>query len=65
MQKNFKVRVTEHWNRLSREVVESPCREIFKTRLDIYLCGQLYRTFFNRGVGLDDFLRSLPAPAVL
>ena len=34
----FTVRLTEHWNRLPREVVESPSLEIFKTRLDAYLC---------------------------
>ena len=38
MQKNFlTVRVMEHWNRLPREVVESPSLEIFKACLDAYL----------------------------
>ncbi|KGL84279.1 hypothetical protein N309_11622, partial [Tinamus guttatus] len=33
----FTVRVTEHWNRLPREVVEFPSLEIFKTLLDAIL----------------------------
>jgi len=42
MRKNFfPLRVTEHWNRLSREVVESPSLEIFKTHLDAVLCSLL------------------------
>ena len=35
------MRVMEHWNRLPREVVESPSLEIFKTPLDKALCSLL------------------------
>ena len=42
MQKNFfKVRVTEHWSRLPRELVESPPMEIIKIHLDTDLCDLL------------------------
>ena len=41
VQKNFfMVRVAEHWNRLTREVVKSPM-ETFKTRLDANLSDLL------------------------
>jgi len=42
MQKSFvTVRVMEHWNRLPREVVESPSMEILKAHLDTYMCDLL------------------------
>ena len=38
MRKNlFTLRVTEHWNKLLREVRESVSLEVFKTHLDAFL----------------------------
>jgi len=38
MRKNFfTLRVTEHWNRLPKDIVHSPSLEIFKTCLDVVL----------------------------
>jgi len=42
MRKNvFTLRVTEHWNRFPRGVVNSPSLEIFKAHLDAVLCNLL------------------------
>ncbi|PKU45822.1 hypothetical protein llap_3866 [Limosa lapponica baueri] len=42
MKRNFfTLRVAEHWNRLSKEVVESPSLETFKTHLDMFLYSLL------------------------
>jgi len=38
--KFFTMRVMKHWHRLPREVVEAPCQETFKVRLDgMCRCG--------------------------
>jgi len=49
MRKNFfPLRVTEHWNRLPREAVESASLEIFKTRLDKVLYSLLQVTLLRQ-----------------
>ena len=37
----FTARVTAHWNRLPREVVETPSPEMLKTHPDTFLCNLL------------------------
>jgi len=42
MRKNFfPLRVMERWQRVPREIVDSPSLEIFKTHLDAVLCSLL------------------------
>ncbi|KAK4806261.1 hypothetical protein QYF61_013405 [Mycteria americana] len=44
----FPVRVTQHWHRLPREVVESPSLEIFKSHLDVVLGNWLWMTLLEQ-----------------
>jgi len=45
----FILRVTEHWHRLPREVVESPSLETLKTHMDKVLCSLLWVTLLWQG----------------
>jgi len=49
MRENFTLRVTEHWNRLPRGVVESPSLEILKPHLDAVPCSLLWVTLLRQG----------------
>lgn len=50
--KFFTVKVTEHWNRMPRDIVESHSLEILETCPDVILSNVLYETLLEAG-GLD------------
>ena len=41
IRKNFVLEVVMHWNRLPREVVESPSLETFKKRVEVALSNMV------------------------
>lgn len=57
--------ITEHLDRLPREVVKSFSLEMFKTSLDMILCNLLYMNLLRRGIALHDLQGSLPTPTIL
>ncbi|KAK4816119.1 hypothetical protein QYF61_011355 [Mycteria americana] len=46
----FTVRVTEHWHRLPRDVMESPSLEILKSHLDAVLGNRLWVALLEQGI---------------
>jgi len=58
----FTQRVVRHWNRLPREMNESPSLEVFKNHVDVALWDTVLQACgVGLTVGLDD-LRSLFQP---
>ena len=45
----FTVRVTEHWHRLPREIMETPSVEILNSRLDMVLGNWLWVALLEQG----------------
>lgn len=64
--KFFTVEATQHWNKLPREVMQSPSLEKFKPHLDTFLCDLLYLLYPCSGREVElDMSRSLPNPSIL
>jgi len=55
----------EHWNRLPREVMDSPSLEILNSCLDAYPVQPAAGGLLCRGAELSDLQRFLPTPTVL
>ena len=59
------VRMTKHWHRLHREVMESSSLEIFKTQLETVLGPSCRWPSLSRQVEPENFQRSLPTSTIL
>lgn len=56
----FTVRVTEHWHRLPKDIVECPTLKILRGSLDIVLgSNSLWMSLSDQGIGGDDHLTVL------
>ena len=58
----FMVQVTKRWQKVPREVVESPFLETSKLLMGVVTDNGLWVVLFEQGVGPDDPQRSLPTP---
>jgi len=61
----FTLMVTEHWHRLTREILEYSSMEILKSCLDTILGNLLQVALLEKGFRPDDLQRSLPTLTIL
>lgn len=61
----FTVRVTIHWHKLHREVLEPPSCEILKSHLDMVLGNHYRQSSFTKEARQDDLQRHFPNSTIL